>query len=615
MSGTLATDISSDSSGPSGVSGVSGVSGPFIPDTLVIEDRPASPGSRALAVEERFDGQRYAVHKRGKSVMLQTEDAMRDRSSVMPQIADEVRDLSPDSLILDAEGVMWGEDGPLPRERMGAMIAGNKSLKDKKIIFNVFDCLYYEGRDIHGLPWEERQVYLKKALPRDTAFLHRVQPILVSNREELEEAVKIVSAVPHSEGAMVKEADSPYDTGRSGSWAKFKIIKEIDVVIIGRRKVALELPRSESEKLGAAGMLKRLPDLLAMSNTWAYRVAFSGSRGGLVPIDSDKKLSPGNLTLRWDESASRWEGTDDPRYWEMEEGFKERDAGEYAFANTYNSAFSPAPKVGDIIAVGMSGMRKFTGDDGMPHYTWMFPAVRNTRPERNRPDIQEVADHLASSSMMIRGGFPKSFTSLPSYLQRPILLSQVSSPSAVPSRYNSWKVGRYVPRLLADIEDDGKQAHKYASTADLFTASDRPLLLGDGPLYVYGVFLVPDTIDTQGNRITSDEILNTIRGIEDLGIDVHHSQKDVDAIKLTQIFQAPSDFYIGKKRVSKGSGVVEMEVQDPEVARRLQVGEFGGLSIDGRAIVSPDGWIKDLILNRISLVTVPAVKGAFSVNQ
>jgi hypothetical protein len=752
---------------------------------------------------------------------------------------------------------------------------------------------------------------------------------------------------------MIKVTDAPYSFSDSSSWMKVKRVKEADFMIIGRRRVASPVPKEEAKKLGPEGMMKKLPELLKKSRTWTYRVAFLKD-GKLVPMESTHKLGPVDLKMEWDPEHLKWKGTEDPKYWEMGKGFKDRGVGEYAYANTYNSAFDPPPKIGDIITVSPAGIKKFTGDDGLPHYTWMFPIIRNLRPERDKPDDVEVIEKLVKASAAVRGESVRpGFLNLPVHIQELCLLDDESPWNLDPHRelleakkltheqereelrriMGDWYMVRqkdaqdyffvimnhergiwsdeereglkkglkkvketgdekllrelwqeYKPFvLMSSLEEVKSKAQKAAdSSADVSAAvaaalskdppkpseidvekivnlgnvhgdlrmrspmgeyaigwtldtpsvllqflsdgrseylirdkflnnqpgdkivaepkcegticddylidlkestqplvwltivnperqvykvepsgvgstkkasarfvfrdrgrvaygvakSDRyyeyflffekhkdlsgrwgvqrlktgrqyekvpadfwmmnrphatqlpyilthkrsteegkaksegvsaiywnpeildylekkhpsilegvkkeriskkkeeftpptwgkarrkssevkksaPLIAGDSPLYVYGVFLIPNRVDEDGHRISEEEILKAIRRADDLGLAIQHAP-EADGMRVTQIFQAPANFSINGHTVQAGSGVIEIEVQNPEVIEKIRKGEFGGLSIRGEAAINPEGWLEDVFLKEISLVTRPAVPGVVGVRS
>jgi ATP-dependent DNA ligase len=65
--------------------------------------------------------------------------------------------------IIDGEIVVLGEDG----KSDFSAIQNWQRQKDGQLVYNVFDILWYEGRDLTGLPLTERKAILEAVLPAD----------------------------------------------------------------------------------------------------------------------------------------------------------------------------------------------------------------------------------------------------------------------------------------------------------------------------------------------------------------------------------------------------------------------------------------------------------------
>ncbi|GAH16862.1 unnamed protein product, partial [marine sediment metagenome] len=140
-----------------------------------------------LAIEEKYDGFRMVLHNDDGQTKMYTEDKKRDRSESLVGIESELRKF-PDC-ILDSEVVAYDEAGKaLPRHESTRIIAAKGEVTGN-IKANVFDCLYYEGKSLVEKPWNERQAILKKVLPKDTKYLHRVIPIIAHSAEQLKNAL------------------------------------------------------------------------------------------------------------------------------------------------------------------------------------------------------------------------------------------------------------------------------------------------------------------------------------------------------------------------------------------------------------------------------------------
>lgn len=214
-----------------------------------------------IAIEKKFDGIRFHVHLRDKDVKVYTEDKKRDRAHAFPEsVAEAFREWHgiPGGLVLDAEMVEYQPDGkPERRENMIQYVVGKGPFDDSRVQFNVFDILYHDGKDLHGLTWEERQKYLDKVLPKDTKHFHRVrQAVIAKTRDQFLEGIRKAANLTGSEGAMLKwvRGDYPLDGG-TGSWAKFKTVKQLYAVVTGKT------------------LKKTAPGQKAPGRTWVYSVA------------------------------------------------------------------------------------------------------------------------------------------------------------------------------------------------------------------------------------------------------------------------------------------------------------------------------------------------------
>ena len=351
-----------------------------------------------VAAEAKYDGIRLVPSRDGSRVWIFTEDKKRDRAPYLPDVVTEMKHLPVKSVILDSETVIWESGAPIPRHEMIRIVVSKKPLTGEDIRVNVFDCLYFNGKSLIDLPWKERQVYLKKVLPRDLKHLKRVEPCIIKNRKDFDRCIAKASKTAGSEGAMLKSVEGKYDLkGRTGEWAKLKLTFELKVATIGYSIKPFPLrPAPKSDLVGneAVRTFKRLQE---KSKTYILRAAFRDKTGRLQAVFSDHKLTPGDLTLKWDAAKKEWKGTEDPRIWEMGKGFAHRTHGEYAYGNTYAKKLDPGPKMGTIVTVRPIMMRKFT-IDGKPAFSWMFPNLREIDPERSAPDTIEDVERIVRES-------------------------------------------------------------------------------------------------------------------------------------------------------------------------------------------------------------------------
>lgn len=329
-----------------------------------------------ILVQEKYDGFRLIIHRKGADLKVFTEQG-RDRASLFPGL----REALPDGeYILDAEFVQMADGRPVERWEMAWMgSAAEPPDPFPKIRIAVHDLPWLHGRDLSEKPYQDRLDALRQLL-RDRS--HGPYEIFVAptrqarSEQELREAIRWAAEQPGSEGAMLKFAHFLYQPGPIAEVAKFKKAIEIDAAIIGWRTLARARPegvhwsREEAFRAGREGP----------SKTYLFRVAIrDGDRW--IPLESDEKLTERDLTLDWDEARQAWVGSEDPSLWHMCPRFPHRKAGEYKYANTYAIALDHPPECGQVVTVAPAKFRPFLKEDGSTGYAWMFPRVKEVKPK------------------------------------------------------------------------------------------------------------------------------------------------------------------------------------------------------------------------------------------
>jgi len=159
------------------------------------QDRFAGPD---WIFERKFDGIRLIAHKRGGDVRLFSRNRLPQHS---PAIARAIRELPARELILDGE-VTW----------------------DRATTYHVFDVMWMDGRDLTGLPLEERLDVLR-SLPLASP-LARVTH--VDDPQPWERAAR-----EGWEGVIAKRRGSRYEQRRSPHWLKMKCEASQELVVGG----------------------------------------------------------------------------------------------------------------------------------------------------------------------------------------------------------------------------------------------------------------------------------------------------------------------------------------------------------------------------------------------
>jgi bifunctional non-homologous end joining protein LigD len=130
--------------------------------------------------------------------------------------------------VLDGELLVLNEKGV---SDFGAM-QNWRSEADGNLVFYIFDILWYEGKNLMGLPLSERQAVLQSILPTDNDHI-RQSKVFDANGIDFFTAAERTGL----EGIIAKKADSVYTADlRSKEWLKIKVQRRQEVVIAGFTK-------------------------------------------------------------------------------------------------------------------------------------------------------------------------------------------------------------------------------------------------------------------------------------------------------------------------------------------------------------------------------------------
>ncbi|MFZ4719859.1 MAG: ATP-dependent DNA ligase [Ilumatobacteraceae bacterium] len=172
------------------------------------------------SVEWKLDGARVQLHRVGDDVRVLTR-SLRDITAAVPELADAVRGLPVDRVVLDGEALGLDEDGgPLPFQDS---MSGRAVLRPF-----FFDVLHLDGTSLIDEPLHVRKAALAAALPESLRL-----PTLDTTDPVAAEAFARAALEAGHEGVMVKSLDSPYQAGRRGAaWRKVKPVHTLDLVVL-----------------------------------------------------------------------------------------------------------------------------------------------------------------------------------------------------------------------------------------------------------------------------------------------------------------------------------------------------------------------------------------------
>ncbi|UVC10479.1 DNA ligase D [Rhizobium sp. TH2] len=193
----------------------------FIPPQLC-ETLARPPSADGWLHEIKFDGYRIQMRVENGEVELLTRKGL-DWTKRYPGIADAGSAL-PDGII-DGEICALDEHGAPDFAALQAALSEGKT--DELVYFG-FDLLFEGGEDLRNLPLAERKEHLAKLLSDagDDPRLRYVEHFETGGDAVLKSACKL-----SLEGIVSKQANAPYVSGRSDTWAKSKCRAGHEVVI------------------------------------------------------------------------------------------------------------------------------------------------------------------------------------------------------------------------------------------------------------------------------------------------------------------------------------------------------------------------------------------------
>jgi DNA ligase 1 len=200
-------------------------------------------------VEDKYDGIRAQLHKRGTDVRLYSRD-LHDISGQFPEVVDAARPLSWTGVI-DGEILAFKDGLVLPfislQGRLGRKAPSDEIRADVPVIYVAFDLLALgPGDDADGDATVEpllREPLRTRRRRLDSIDLPLVEDggrftrsFLAAARDA--DALEVAFAEARgrrNEGLMVKDPESPYSPGRRGlGWLKMKkALATIDCVVVG----------------------------------------------------------------------------------------------------------------------------------------------------------------------------------------------------------------------------------------------------------------------------------------------------------------------------------------------------------------------------------------------
>jgi ATP-dependent DNA ligase len=209
-------------------------------------------------IEEKYNGHRMLAHRVDDKIFLRTRNGKPMNS---PKIAEALLDVLPNNTISDGEIISNDRNFE------------NLHVKSNAVMYQMFDIMTVDGRDIKNKPLSYRRNVLEDMVPNEYVG---VSEILDFNTFEEIDAWILKT---NSEGIVAKEINSTYIPGKR-SWYKRKPVRTLTAKIVG-------MTEGKGKRKGIMGAIQIIPT--GLTETTKCGSGFTDS----MLIDVAKRLNRG----------------------------------------------------------------------------------------------------------------------------------------------------------------------------------------------------------------------------------------------------------------------------------------------------------------------------------
>jgi len=219
--------------------------------------------------EYKIDGWRCILQaKENKDTLIYFEDSKTNRSDHFSRLVSELNSLHSSGIILDGELMEKGEDGKWKsRHDLMKWSQSKHPGSDENVRVFVFDILYYNGKDLHNLPFSERRKVLLEVSKKFKKHFILAPGFDITSKQQLISKFNSLKNKPGAyhlygkngiDGLMGKSYSGNYPlTGKTNSWIKLKYSYEVDTIILEKffagqgaynYKVGYSIPQDKVDK-------------------------------------------------------------------------------------------------------------------------------------------------------------------------------------------------------------------------------------------------------------------------------------------------------------------------------------------------------------------------------
>jgi DNA ligase-1 len=196
---------------------------------------------KPCALEFKYDGFRMMINKMPNGEIKIFTRRLDEVTKQFPEVIEYVKKyIKGDSFIIDSEAVGYNPKTKKYKpfqeisQRIRRKYDIEKIQKELPVEVNVFDIIFYEGKNLLKEKFKERRKLLQKIIKQEKWKLKLAEQIITSDIKEAEEFYQRALDTGE-EGIMLKNLDAPYKPGaRVGHMIKLKPeLREFDLVITG----------------------------------------------------------------------------------------------------------------------------------------------------------------------------------------------------------------------------------------------------------------------------------------------------------------------------------------------------------------------------------------------
>jgi hypothetical protein len=560
------------------------------------------------AVAERWDaGVADDVHEGG--VLVFTEDEQRPLQEQLAGFAAELKALG-GNFVLDGEIMGIDDDGNFLPRRDLAQFRGTGDIEDSHLRYMVFDTLYLPSHgNVTQKPMAERRRLLERwwsqAVGRKKGRLLLAPKRVARTRAQLRAAIDWAAEQPGSEGAMLKQVDATYSLGGENDlFGKVKLVREVRALVIERHSVS-----------GSPGVYNFYcavgPIPANEADKWKEPVQHGGKTWVRIGRTGNKKLAAkvGDvinvevLEVMWEEGPPtriRWFGpaqaldvakgrpttTKELRSMLRPEEVKKAD-GAVRGDGLILAPRSMAEAVADgskTLVVKTKPFADLQGDEFiLLSERLAFGVVQlGAMEELSVADFERrQAEHLITPKLRAEWCEKQESWCQGPFFAWPVKVLERFEP---PLPTNA-PVG---PQVLVHDVVVSPSATKSERSVRVLKADSKADTGGKKEeRFVFGVVLVPNEVDAQGEIYSPDEVRKAAHSFMELfggQLKLMHKGRPVDGVLVLETYLTKQKEAHGGETFPEGTWLLAVRVQDDALWKDVKSGAFTGFSIGGTAL-------------------------------